>query len=480
MKYIPEPFKIKMIEPLKMTTREEREKYIREAHYNGFALPAEAVYIDLQTDSGTGAMSDTQWAGMMRGDEAYSGGRSYYKLVEVGRDLFGYDYIQPVHQGRAAEKVVMPLICRPGQYMVSNTFFDTTRGHVGLAGGRPVDLICAEGLDTSTYADFKGNMDVEALVNFIGVHGAESIGAIVMTITNNSVGGQPVSVANMRAVSEVAKKHGILLIIDAARFAENAQFVKEREEEFKDASIKEITRATFALADAFTMSAKKDAIVNMGGLIGVRDNPGLVDQIKGNVIPFEGYLTYGGLAGRDLEALAIGLQEGQDEDYLRYRIGQSQYIADRFAEDGIPFQNPVGGHGVFIDAGKLLPHIPWNYFPGHALAIELYLEASIRACDIGSYLMDPDPVTGEAQRAPAEFTRLAIPRRVYTQAHLDIICDAAVAIKERASEVPGYEITWQAPVLRHFTGKLRPVRVSDMIPRAEDREEQCLSHAPAL
>jgi tryptophanase len=273
------------------------------------------------------------------------------------------------------------------------------------------------------------------------------------------VGGQPVSVANMRQVSAVAKKYGILLIIDAARFAENAMFVKQREPEFKDKSIKQITLETFALADAFTMSAKKDAIVNMGGLLGVRDDPGLVDQIKSRVISFEGYLTYGGLAGRDLEAMAIGLEEGLDEDYLRYRIGQSQYLAAKLEEYGIPFQNPVGGHGVFVDAGKMLPHIPWNYYPGHALAIELYLEAGIRACDIGSYLMDPDPMTGEQQQAPAEFTRLAIPRRVYTQAHLDVIADALKTIKERSREVPGYEIVWQAAVLRHFTGKLQPVKL---------------------
>ncbi|MDR1431285.1 MAG: tryptophanase, partial [Propionibacteriaceae bacterium] len=341
MRYIPEPFKIKMVEPLKMTTREQREAYIKDAHYNGFALPAEAVYIDLQTDSGTGAMTDTQWSGMMRGDEAYSGGRSYYRLMEVGSELFGCDYIQPVHQGRAAEKVLMPIIVKKGQYVLSNTFFDTTRGHVGLAGGRPVDLVCAEGLDTGAYADFKGNMDVDKLEAFIAEHGVDAVAAIVMTITNNTVGGQPVSVANMRQVSEVAKKYGILLIIDAARFAENAMFVKQREAEFKDKSIKEITLATFSLGDVFTMSAKKDAIVNMGGLLGVRDNPELVEKIKSNVIPFEGYLTYGGLAGRDLEAMAIGLEEGLDEDYLRYRIGQSQYLAARLADFGVPFQNPV-------------------------------------------------------------------------------------------------------------------------------------------
>lgn len=458
MVYVAEPFKIKTVEPVRMTTPEYRHQRIAEAGYNPFSLRAEDVYIDLQTDSGTGAQSDRQWAGLMVGDEAYSGGRSYFKLMDVAKGIFGYEYIQPVHQGRAAEKVLFPAIVTPGQYVISNTFFDTTRGHVGLAGGIPVDLVCEEGKHAAKYADFKGNIDVEALEAFIAEHGAKSIAAIVMTITNNSVGGQPVSVTNMRAVSRVAHEHGILLVIDAARYAENAYFIKQREMEFAEDSIREITRQTFALADAFTMSAKKDAIVNMGGLFGVRDNPELVAKLKSSVVAFEGFLTYGGLAGRDLEAIAIGLEEGLDEEYLRYRIGQSEYLADRLHEYEIPFQNPVGGHGVYVDAGTLLPHLPWYRFPGHALAIELYLEAGIRACDLGSYLLDPDPQTGEPQRAIAEFTRLAIPRRVYTRAHLDVVADALKAIKDRAQTVPGYEIVEQAKVLRHFTAKLRPVR----------------------
>jgi len=458
MKYIAEPFKIKVVEPIHMTTREYREEAIKKAYYNGFALRAEDVYVDLQTDSGTGAMSHTQWAGIMMGDESYSGARSYFHLMESAEDIFGYKYNQPVHQGRAAEKVVFPALTKPGQYWISNTFFDTTRGHVGLAGGRPVDMVCAEGLDTTTYADFKGDADVDAMRAFINEHGVENIAGIVMTITNNTVGGQPVSVANMREVRKLADEFGLLIIIDAARFAENAMFVKMREEEFKNSSIKDITRETFSYGDLFTMSAKKDAIVNMGGMIGVKDNDEIVEKIKANVIPFEGYLTYGGLAGRDLEALAIGLEEGLDEDYLRYRLGQSQYLAGRFEAAGVPFQNPVGGHGVFIDAGKLLPHIPWYQFPGHALALELYIEAGIRACDIGSLLMDKDPVTGAPQQAPAEFTRLAIPRRVYTQAHLDVVADAVEAIKARADQVPGYEITWEPKVLRHFTAHLQPVK----------------------
>ena len=457
MRYMPEPFKIKMVEPIKITTREQREGFVRDAHYNAFSLQAEDVYIDLQTDSGTGAMSDSQWSAMMRGDESYSGGRSYAKLMAAGADIFGYDYIQPVHQGRAAEKILFPLIVTPGQYVISNMFFDTTRAHVGLAGGRAVDCVCPEGLDSATYFDFKGNMDVARLESLIAEHGAENVAAIVMTITNNSVGGQPVSMANMRETSRVARENGIMLVIDAARYAENAYFIKEREAEFKGSTPLEITREMFSYGDVFTMSAKKDALVNMGGLLAVREDHGLIERVKSSVIAFEGYLSYGGLAGRDLEALATGMYEGLDHDYLSYRVGQMQYLADRLTEYGIPFQNPVGGHAVFVDAGKLLPHIPYYEFPGQALTIELYLEAGIRACDIGSYLMDRDPETGEQQRAPFEFTRLAIPRRVYTQAHLDVVADALKAVKDRASEVKGYTITWEPKVLRHFTSHLKPV-----------------------
>ncbi|WP_040163103.1 tryptophanase [Microbacterium gorillae] len=460
MGYVAEPFKIKAVEPIRITTPEERRAAIIAADYNNFGLSSDDVYIDLLTDSGTGALSDRQWAGLMIGDEAYAGGRSHRHLMQVTDEIFGYDWVQPVHQGRAAEKVLFPFITTPGQYVISNTFFDTTRGHVGLAGGIPVDLVCPEGGDVEVDAPFKGNIDVPRLEAFLAEHGGESVAAIVMTITNNSVGGQPVSVANMREASRVAREHGVLLVIDAARFAENAYFVKRREPEFRDASIREITRTTFALADAFTMSAKKDAIVSMGGLIAVRDraaHPDLVAGLQANVVAGEGFLTYGGLAGRDLETLAIGLKEGLDENFLRYRLGQSEYLADRLLEDGIPHQRPVGGHGVFVDAGALLPHIPWYRFPGHALAVELYLEAGIRSCDIGSYLLDPDPVTGEPQQAVAEFTRLAIPRRVYTQSHLDVVADALRAIRDRADTVPGYQIVEQPAVLRHFTAKLRPI-----------------------
>ncbi len=458
MEYIPEPFKIKMVEPIRITTEDERREKLRAAHYNGFALRSEDVYIDLQTDSGTGAMSDAQWSAMLSGDESYSGGRSYFELIDVARDIFGYEYIQPVHQGRAAEKVLFPVMVeRPGQTVIANTFFDTTRAHVTLAGGRPVDCVCPEGLDSSLDAPFKGNMDVDRLDRLIEELGAAEVAGIVMTITNNSVGGQPVSMANMAATAEVARRHHIPLVIDAARFAENAYFIKQREPGYDSRTTAAITREFFSHADIFTMSAKKDAITNIGGLLGVREEGEHVPDVKSLVISDEGYVTYGGLSGRDLAAMAVGLREGLDEAYLRYRVGQAAYLAARLDEYGIPYQRPAGGHAVFVDAGRLLPHLPWNRYPGHALAVELYIEAGIRSCDIGSFLMDRDPVTGQEQRAPLEFTRLALPRRVYTQAHLDVIAEALGQIRDRAETVPGYRIVSEAKVLRHFTAKLEPV-----------------------
>lgn len=456
--YIAEPFKIKMVEPLVLTTREERERHIADAHYNMFSLKSDHVYIDMLTDSGTGAMSDTQWAGIIKGDESYAGSRGYYRLMDAVTDIFGYRYAQPVHQGRAAEKVLLPCLLKEGQYSVSNMHFDTTRGHVGLCKAIPKDIVVPEAHNTRDYAAFKGNMDIPAMKAFIDEVGRDNVGVIIMTITNNTAGGQPVSMENIRETSKVAESYGIPMIIDAARFAENAYFIKSREPGYQDKSIIEITREAFSYAAAFSMSAKKDGIVNMGGLVGIKDDEELFRAVQGLVVPYEGFVTYGGLAGRDLEALAIGLYEGTDVNFLRYRIGQVEYLGDLLREADVPFQYPVGGHAVFIDAKEFLPHIPYHQFPGHALAVELYIEAGIRGCDIGSFMLDPDPVTGEQLESEMEFTRLCLPRRVYTQAHIDLVAKALINVKARAHQVKGYEILWQPKVLRHFTAKLRPVQ----------------------
>ncbi|SDL33572.1 tryptophanase [Natronincola ferrireducens] len=459
VKYIPEPFRIKMVEPIKMLTREERKQKIKEANYNLFNLKGEDVYIDLLTDSGTNAMSDRQWGGVMHGDEAYAGSSSYFKLVEAGKDIFNYGYIQPVHQGRAAEKVLFPTFLTKGKFAISNMFFDTTRAHVELAGARAIDCVIEEAKNPSHRCKFKGNMDVKKMEEIILEKGAENIGLVVMTITNNSAGGQPVSMANLRETAIICKKYNIPFNIDAARYAENAYFIKRDEEGYQDKSIKQIIREMFSYADMFTMSAKKDTIVNMGGLIGVKDAESpLILKIKANCISYEGFFTYGGLSGRDLEALAIGLYEGIDEDYLRYRNGQMEYLASRLDDAGIIYQAPIGGHGAFIDAKAIFPQIPYYEFPGQVLAIELYIEAGIRTCDIGSYMLGNDPDTKEQLQADFEFTRLAIPRRVYTQAHFDIMADAIIAVRDRAHEIKhGYKITWEPPILRHFQALLAPI-----------------------
>jgi len=457
VKYFAEPFKIKMVEPIKILTREERIEKIRAANYNVFSLAAEDCYIDLLTDSGTGAMSADQWAGIMLGDESYSGSKSFYKLQESAKDIFGYEFIQPVHQGRAAEKVVMPILLGEGKVSISNMHFDTTRAHVEIAGARAVDCVVPEALDTESYAPFKGNMDNERLVRLIEEYGKENVGAIIITVTNNSAGGQPVSIANIRETSRIAKEYGITVVIDAARYAENCHFIKRREEGYGEKSIREIAREIFSYGDIFTMSSKKDAIVNIGGLVGVKNDAELFEKVKANTIPMEGFISYGGLAGRDLEALAVGLQEGVNEDFLKYRIGQMEYLAGKLEEAGIPYQSPVGGHAVFLDAKKLLPHIPYYEFPAQALAIELYIEAGIRSCDIGSYMLGNDPDTGEQLQSEFEFTRLAVPRRVYTQSHLDVIVEALKEIKERKDTLKGYRITWEPKILRHFTAKLEPI-----------------------
>lgn len=458
--FLAEPYKIKAVEPIKVTTREYREQAIKEAGYNLFKLKSEDVYVDTLTDSGTNAMSAEQWSALMRGDEAYAGASSYYRLLETAKDIFGYGYFQPVHQGRAAEKVLFPSFLEKGKYAIANLFFDTTRAHVELAGARCLECCNPEAADTQLKAPFKGNMDVEKLKTLIAEKGPENIGMVVMTITNNSAGGQPVSLQNMRDVAEVCQKYHIHLNIDAARFAENAMFVKLREPECKDMSIKEITRAFFDLADTFTMSAKKDAIVNMGGLIGVKDeNAPYILKIKANCISFEGFYTYGGLNGRDLEAMAVGLYEGMDENWLRYRLATMEYFGERLEEYGIPYQSPAGGHGIFLDAAKFYPQIPYYEFPGQVLSIELYKECGLRGCDIGSYMIGNDPDTGKQLKSINEFTRLAIPRRVYTQSHYDMVIEAIHEVwKKKETIKRGYRITWEPPILRHFQASLEPIK----------------------
>jgi len=456
VKYIPEPFRIKMVETIKMLSPEERAAKIKEAKYNVFNLKSEDVYIDLLTDSGTNAMSQDQWAGVMVGDEAYAGGRSYFKLLAAGQDIFGYKFIQPVHQGRAAEKVVYGVLIEKGKFSICNMHFDTTRAHIELAGGRALDCNIKEAEDPALRIPFKGNMDIDKLKDLINEHGAKNIGVVIMTITNNSAGGQPVSMANIKETAEICKKHGIKFCIDSARFAENAWFIKCREQGYSTKSIKEITREAFSHADLFTLSAKKDAIINMGGLVGVKDDAELFQKFKEWTISYEGFITYGGLSGRDLEALAIGLYEGISEDFLKYRIGQVEYLAGLLDDAGIIYQAPAGGHGIFVDARSMFPQIPYYEFPAQALAIELYREAGIRACDIGSYMLGNDPDTGKQLKSTFEFTRLAIPRRVYTQAHFDVMAEALIAIKKRADKVRGYKITWEPLVLRHFQAHLEP------------------------
>ncbi len=450
-----ESWRIKMVEPIRMSTREEREQWIKEAHYNVFQLPAEQVYIDLLTDSGTGAMSDRQWAAMMMGDESYAGAKSFFHMRDTITRLTGFPIVIPTHQGRAAENVLFSALVKEGDIVPGNSHFDTTKGHIESRKAFAVDCTIDEARDTQLEHPFKGSVDIKKLEKVLAEN-ADKVPFIIVTITNNTAGGQPVSMQNLRDVRAVADKYGKRIIFDSARFAENAYFIKTREEGYAGKTIKEIVREMFDLADGMTMSAKKDAIVNMGGFIATRHED-WAEGAKKFSIPFEGYLTYGGMNGRDMEALAVGLDENTEFDNLRTRIHQVEYLAKRLDEFGIPYQRPAGGHAIFVDASKILTRVPKEEFPAQTLTVELYREAGIRGCEIGYILADRDPVTRENRFGGLDLLRLAIPRRTYTDNHMDVVAVALKNVFDRREEITrGVRITWEAPLMRHFTVKLEP------------------------
>jgi tyrosine phenol-lyase len=443
-----EPFRIKSVEPISFTTRKQREMLLQAAHYNLFLLAADDVLIDLLTDSGTGAMSTHQWAGIMEGDESYAGSRSFERFKHSVQDIFGYRHVIPTHQGRAAERILFHVMCRRGDVVPNNTHFDTTRANVEFVGAEAVDLPIPEARQPGTVLPFKGNMNVEALEQLIVHVGRERVPLVMLTVTNNSGGGQPVSMSNARAVSDLCHRHGIPLYFDACRFAENAYFIKLREPGYAGRSPKEIAQEMFSLGDGCTMSAKKDGMANIGGFLCTNDDV-LARQQENLLILTEGYPTYGGLAGRDLEAIAVGLQESLHEDYLRYRIASTAYLGNHVSERGVPIVLPPGGHAIYIDSKAFLPHIPAEQFPGVALAAELYLEGGIRSVEIGSLMF------GKA--AQMELVRLAIPRRVYTQSHIDYVVEIILRVWEKRERIKGMRLTYEAPFLRHFTARLEPV-----------------------
>lgn len=449
-----ESWKIKMVEPIRKSTRAEREEWLKAANYNVFQLRAEQVYIDCLTDSGTGSMSDRQWSAMMLGDESYAGATSFYKFEETVRRILGLHYVIPTHQGRAAENVLFSFLVKEGNVIPGNAHFDTTKGHIEARRAFAIDVTTDDAKDAQLEVPFKGNVSLEKLEKVLKENPG-NVPFMVLTVTNNTVGGQPVSMENIKATCALCHRYGVPVVMDSARFAENAYFIKTREPGYADKTIKEIVLEMYADADAATMSCKKDAIVNMGGFIATRKED-WYEGAKSFCIPYEGYLTYGGLNGRDLNAVAVGLDENTEFDMLETRIHQVQYLAKKLDEYGIPYQRPVGGHGVFIDADKVLTHVPKEEFPAQTLTCELYLEAGIRGCEIGYMLADRDPVTHENRFGGLDLLRLAIPRRVYTDNHMDVIAAALKNVYDRREQVTrGVAIEWEAPLMRHFTVKLR-------------------------
>lgn len=452
-----ESYKIKMVEPIRKSSREERTEWIKNARYNLFNLKSEQVFIDLLTDSGTGAMSDRQWSELMLGDESYAGASSYFKMKKAIKDILGFDYFLPTHQGRAAENVLFSTLIKEGDVVPGNSHFDTTKGHIEFRKAHAIDCTIDEAFETTNLHPFKGNIDLNKLEKVLKSHPKEKIPCIVVTVTCNSSGGQPVSIQNLKDVKALAGTYGIPVVFDSARFAENAYFIKLREEGYKEKSIKEIVRDMFANADMMTMSSKKDAIVNMGGFIGFKNEDIFKKATVFNIM-FEGYITYGGMSGRDMNALAQGLHEGTEFDYLETRIRQVEYLGHQLVAAGVPIQMPVGGHAIFVDATKFLPHLPKEEYVAQTLAIELYIEGGVRGVEIGTLLADRDPDTRENRYPTLELLRLAIPRRVYTNNHMDYVAAALINVFNRRNEIrKGYKIVYEAPIMRHFTVELEKI-----------------------
>jgi tryptophanase len=457
MKTIIEPFKIKSVEPLRFTSRKEREAILAEAGFNLFNIHADDVLIDLLTDSGTSAMSAHQWGGMIEGDEAYAGAKSFYHLEQTVKDLTGFRHIIPTHQGRAAEKILFNIVGGKGRMVPNNTHFDTTRANVEMSGAEAVDLPIPDGLNPALKADFKGDMDLDALESMLRKEGPERIPLVMLTVTNNANAGQPVSMENIRQTARICRAHGIPFFLDACRFAENAYFIKIREPGYKNKVTREIAREMFSYADGCTMSGKKDGLVNMGGFLAVNDDE-LARRARNILIVTEGFPTYGGLAGHDLEAFARGLDEVLEEDYLKYRIRSVSYLGEKISAIGVPIFQPPGGHAIYIDAKAFLPHIASHEYPGQALACELFLCGGIRGCEIGSVMFGKtDPASGEFEPAKLEMVRLAIPRRVYTKSHIDYVVECVESVFHKREEIKGMRIVYEPPVLRHFTAKFEPV-----------------------